>query len=924
LLAALAGLAVGPWVALAQAGFEPTEEEGLCLDCHADKTLASEDGARSLFVDPAVYGRSVHAGNECTSCHVDVDPEDLPHPSPPGSVDCGGCHDDVMGLYAESSHGKALARGDHDAPLCADCHGTHGILPADDPASPAYVSNVPRTCGTCHREGSDMVGRHHLDQENVVANYSMSIHGEGLFRRGLTVTAVCTSCHTAHEVRPHEDPRSTIHRANIAATCTKCHGRIEDVHLQVIRGELWEKDPHVIPACVDCHSPHQIRRVFYEDSLDDGFCMGCHGRPELTRAADGAVDSLYVDPSDLLVSAHGPGIPCVRCHVNVNIRNDPVCRDSGPVDCSICHAGEVEEYGSGIHGTLHAQGDPNAPYCTDCHGDHAIRRKEDLASPIFARNIPDLCAECHREGEKAAVRYEGTQRHIVAHYNMSIHGKGLRESGLMVTAVCSSCHTGHRELPASDPGSSVHRDNIAKTCAQCHLGVYEEFKSSIHSPEVSRSDEKLPVCYDCHQSHTIDRVDKSDFRSEILKHCGDCHEDVTKSYFETYHGKVSRLGSAAAAKCNDCHGSHRILPPEDPNSTLSRAHIVETCKGCHPESNRKFTGYLTHATHHDKDKYPVLYFSFWAMTILLVGTFGFFGIHTLLWIPRSFRERRRLRALVGTGPATYVVRFQAYPRILHVIVIVSFLGLAMTGMTLKFADQSWAVVLAEILGGFEAAGAIHRFCAILTFLYFALHMIYLARKKRESGKSLTAFLTDGESMLLNRRDLAEFVQTVKWFFGRGPRPRYGRWTYWEKFDYFAVFWGVAVIGSTGLMLWIPEFFTRVLPGYLINVATIIHSDEALLATGFIFTIHFFNTHFRPEKFPLDPVIFTGVVPLEELKHDRPREYEDLVRRRRVAKVLAEAPPEWLKIAGRVFGFTSLVVGLTLIVTILWTMIFQYR
>ena len=85
--------------------------------------------------------------------------------------------------------------------------------------------------------------------------------------------------------------------------------------------------------------------------------------------------------------------------------------------------------------------------------------------------------------------------------------------------------------------------------------------------------------------------------------------------------------------------------------------------------------------------------------------------------------------------------------------------------------------------------------------------------------------------------------------GRGPQ--YGRWTYWEKFDYFAVFWGIAVIGSTGLMLWFPEFFTRLLPGWLINVATIIHSDEALLATGFIFTVHFFNTHLRPEKFPMD-------------------------------------------------------------------------
>jgi cytochrome b subunit of formate dehydrogenase len=179
-------------------------------------------------------------------------------------------------------------------------------------------------------------------------------------------------------------------------------------------------------------------------------------------------------------------------------------------------------------------------------------------------------------------------------------------------------------------------------------------------------------------------------------------------------------------------------------------------------------------------------------------------------------------------------------------------------------------------------------------------------------------------MFPNGRDFREFWVTLKWFFGFGKRPQYGRFTYWEKFDYFAVFWGVAVIGSTGLMLWFPEFFTRFLPGYLINVATIIHSDEALLATGFIFTVHFFNTHFRPQKFPMDPVIFTGVVPLEELKYDRPREYEELVKQNGLENIRAEAPPRWLAVTGRIFGFSALTLGIVLIVMIVWSMVFQYK
>ena len=173
-------------------------------------------------------------------------------------------------------------------------------------------------------------------------------------------------------------------------------------------------------------------------------------------------------------------------------------------------------------------------------------------------------------------------------------------------------------------------------------------------------------------------------------------------------------------------------------------------------------------------------------------------------------------------------------------------------------------------------------------------------------------------------DLKEFWQSVKWFLGRGARPQYGRWTYWEKFDYFAVFWGVAVIGLTGLLLWFPTLFTRVIPGWLLNVATIIHSDEALLAVGFIFTVHFFNTHFRPEKFPMDTVIFTGLVPIEQLKIDRPREYEMLVNTPNYERQLKEKPSATLTAVGRIFGFVALSIGIIVILMTIYSMIFLYQ
>lgn len=271
----------------------------------------------------------------------------------------------------------------------------------------------------------------------------------------------------------------------------------------------------------------------------------------------------------------------------------------------------------------------------------------------------------------------------------------------------------------------------------------------------------------------------------------------------------------------------------------------------------------------------------------------------------------------------YVQRFTVLPRFLHFLVIVSFLTLAVSGMALKFASEDWAGIVADMAGSFEVLGALHRMMAVVTFTYFGLNFILIFRNWRNSGQSILEFLLGPNTLIPMPNDLFELVQTFKWFFGMGAQPRYGRWTYWEKFDYMAVFWGVAVIGSTGLCLWFPEEFTTVIPGYWLNVATIVHSDEALLASGFIFTIHFFNTHLRPEKFPLDPVIFTGKIPLEELIHERPREYEQLVAEGKLDSIKCEPPPRWFVLVSHAFGFTALGIGLTLVVSIIYSMIFLY-
>ncbi|MBI3982587.1 MAG: hypothetical protein HY337_06725 [Gemmatimonadetes bacterium] len=485
---------------------------------------------------------------------------------------------------------------------------------------------------------------------------------------------------------------------------------------------------------------------------------------------------------------------------------------------------------------------------------------------------------------------------------------------------------GARELPASDSGSTVHPTNVAATCGTCHHGIEERFKASVHWSETARTDEgrELPTCKDCHTSHTIRRTDRADFRMEMMDQCGRCHTAESTTFFDTFHGKVSRLGDLGAAKCYDCHGTHDILPVTDAASTLSRRNIQNTCSQCHTGVNRRFVGYLTHATHHDPEKYPFLFWTFWGMTTLLVGTLTFASGHTGAWLWRLARTPQLRRPRAAAAAVRHYERFNAFERALHLVMLLSFFTLALTGMVLKFSYAGWAQGFAALVGGFSTTGFMHRVGAVTLIGVFLVHLWDVRRRKRASGLTWRRFVFSEHSLVFNWNDVGEFFRSVKWFFGSGARPRYGRYSYWEKFDYFAVFWGMLIIGSTGLLLWFPEFFTLVLPGWTVNVATILHSDEALLAVAFIFTVHFFNTHFRPDKFPMDPVIFTGRVTLEELERDKPREFEELVREGKLEGRLVEPYPANLEKGIRIFAYTALGVGIVLIALIVYSMLIGYR
>jgi cytochrome b subunit of formate dehydrogenase len=264
--------------------------------------------------------------------------------------------------------------------------------------------------------------------------------------------------------------------------------------------------------------------------------------------------------------------------------------------------------------------------------------------------------------------------------------------------------------------------------------------------------------------------------------------------------------------------------------------------------------------------------------------------------------------------ATYVRRFSPVDVGLHAALMTSFLGLSLTGLPLLLSERPRAAVLARLMGGYGVTGTLHRGFALLMLATFGAHVarvLYRVYVRKETG-----LLWGPDSLVPQPRDVTEMLGHFRWFLGLGPRPRFGRFTYWEKFDYWAVFWGMGIIGGSGLLLWFPRFFSQVLPGWLFNVAFVIHGEEALLAMVFIFTVHFFNGHLRPEKFPMDTVIFTGRLPLAELRDERPAEYERMLRRGELPAAVAPAPPRQERRRGHVVGTIAVVLGLTMVVATL--------
>ncbi|MDF1562547.1 MAG: cytochrome c3 family protein [Deltaproteobacteria bacterium] len=469
---------------------------------------------------------------------------------------------------------------------------------------------------------------------------------------------------------------------------------------------------------------------------------------------------------------------------------------------------------------------------------------------------------------------------------------GQGEDGPHADVECTDCHRSRTFNPhVAGDLSQEDRAALAKlapygervsdaylACLDCHDEPYEAWKESIHGSEANQErPDRAPLCADCHGSpHLVSTAPK--MKKELAARCIACHEfpseggaqaEVVDTYRETIHGKMISLGNDRAAVCTDCHGGHAIFPEDDPRSTVHADNRVATCETCHPGASESFTHAISHVPHRfDTDFWGG--FTAFAFSLLTLGTIFLLFLHIGADFFRSTRAHHPEFSEADdeeAPPAELPVkRFDIHMRLQHGLMLLSFIVLGVTGWPLKAASTEASLRMTEFLGGQATLALIHRIAGVVMLISAVYHLLYLGIRFARGNLSL--------GLVPAPKDVRDLFANLGYFFGlRKERPDFGNWAYHEKFDYWAVFWGVAIMGGSGLLLWFPTWFAKVLPGHAISLGQIVHSDEALLAILAIFLWHFYNVHLRPTVFPMSWVWLNGTMPAEAYYEEHRGAYE---------------------------------------------------
>ena len=662
-----------------------------------------------------------------------------------------------------------------------------------------------------------------------------------------------------------------------------------------VKPEVFAGSAHGKLNCVECHTT--ITESPHPSKLPPVQCVSCH---EKSTGQHAFHPRLALTPVP-----DGKDTSCKECHgshdtVAVKKNGFSFASSRQTETCGRCHEGAQKAYLASAHAVTPAGKERITPDCLGCH-------KEQIASQGPRRSLGELklaqaklCESCH-VGKSEVVSKSSFGAKFVSSFDHSVHGAAL-QAGRAESAGCIDCHGAHAMNKAAVAGAKINRINLTGTCAKCHQQQAKEFATSVHAIALNQGNLDSAGCTNCHGEHDIRQhtdpaapVHKANLARQV---CAECHasvrltkryglsSDTFKTFSDSYHGLAVRGGSVEVVNCASCHGVHAIKSQDDPTSTVNKAHLAQTCGACHPGANTRFAIGAVHASESKRESSPWLYWISSLYLWLIIVVVGAMAGHNLLDFTR--KTRHKLAVQKGEALELHVahrlyLRMTAHERLQHGLLVISFVALVITGFMLRFPEAWWVVGIRRFSSGaFELRSLAHRIAGVVMLLGGAWHIGYLAFTR--PGRSLFW------DLLPRWRDVTDPWGVLKYNLGIAKdKPAFGRFSYIEKVEYWALVWGTLLMGATGAILWFENasmgYFTKL--GF--DVARTVHFYEAILATLAIIVWHFYFVIFNPDVYPMNLAWLTGRMSEAEMREEHPLQLEQMKAAERAAADAAKPP-----------------------------------
>ena len=587
-------------------------------------------------------------------------------------------------------------------------------------------------------------------------------------------------------------------------------------------------------------------------------CLDCHSDPDEV-GEENVIEAAF----DTGPHVADNDVSCASCHPGAAEHME----DPGPMEpasCVECHDDVIEDYERGAHSTRLFK--DNRPTCVSCHGPaHQITYSaEDPASPAHKLNQPKTCGACH-SGQ------------ILDDFMKSVHGR-LLTAGEEMGPACSNCHSAHDIRSADLQRNPEFKRDLLFVCSKCHEAEFDIWKESIHGVAfLEQGVYESASCASCHSSHQI--LSPSDpestvYTTKIIQDCENCHSDtklirrfglpsdVVGTYENSYHGRAIGRGDTQVANCASCHHYHDIFAMDDPRSSINPEHLAETCGSCHPGAGPNFIAGKIHVRMTEEENY-------WSWLVanlyigLIVMVIGGMVVHNIFDFVRKLIIRNRQHK-----SEPHVIRMTLLERILHGTLATSFLLLVYTGFALVWPQAWWGAPFNWFPNPEAVRSTLHRICGVMLIVVAIHHLwfLFLHPRGREQRKAFMPGL----------RDFRDLRHNIMFYLGfRTERPHFGRFTYMEKAEYWALVWGTAVMMVTGLILWFQDIALMFMPLWLWEVCRVVHFYEAVLAFLAIIVWHFYFVMFNPDESPLSLTFLSGRMTHKELAKVHPEEFEEI-------------------------------------------------